>query len=281
MKTRYKMNTLVITIGDATYNFIVAPGTPINIQLNPIVELLPPVLLPPVEEEEEEKPVAKLVTKLVTKPVTKLVTKLVAVRHKYQKDATGNYICPYGCGATKKNLNTMSEHVRATHSSEYGRDAKLHKCIDCGDGFSTKTKLQHHVSNHHAINYVKCPYPECAYDKAKNASTIVQHYARHHMDHRTMYTMSDNMCICNGCGTSSSKVGILYHLGICNNLSPFCKSCDPVEKPLDKKPLDKKSPSPNEKIMCECGCLVISRTMARHCETKKHITLVEKNKQTK
>lgn len=266
------MNTLVITIGDATYNFIVAPGTPINIQLNPIVELLPPVLLPPVEEEEE-KPVAKPVVIEEKELVTKPLTKLVAVRHKYQKDATGNYICPYGCGATKKNLNTMSEHVRATHSSEYGRDAKLHKCIDCGDGFSTKTKLQHHVSNHHAINYVKCPYPECAYDKAKNASTIVQHYARHHMDHRTMYTMSDNMCICNGCGTSSSKVGILYHLGICNNLSPFCKSC---EKPLNEKP-----PSPDEKIMCECGCLVITRNMARHCETKKHITLVEKNKQTK
>jgi len=257
------MNTLVITIGDATFNFIVATGMPISIQIKPIVEA-PIVEAPIVESPIVEAPIVE--EPIVEAPIVEepIVEAPIVKRHKYQKDINGYYICPYGCGATKKNLNTMSEHVRATHSAEYGRDAKLHKCTECGDGFSTKTKLQHHVKNHHTINYVKCPHPGCAYDKAKNSSSIVQHYARHHMEHMTMYTMSDSMCICNGCGASSSKVGILYHLGICNKLSPFCKI---IEPPCEKL-------HPDEKVVCECGCLVVNKNMARHCETKKHITLV-------
>jgi hypothetical protein len=143
------------------------------------------------------------------------------VKHSYQKDTEGNYMCPY-CDCKKRKVNTMSEHVRTNHSSEYGRNKEMFYCDDCGKGFPTKTRLDHHMKTFHTISYEKCPHPGCNYDTAKNASSLIQHYAKHHLDYKKMYKMSDGICICNDCG-SSSKTGILYHLGICNKASPFYK----------------------------------------------------------
>lgn len=144
------------------------------------------------------------------------------VKHSYEKDNEGNYMCPY-CDAKKKKVNTLSEHVRANHSTEYGRNKEMFYCDDCGKGFPTKTRHDHHVKTFHAINYEKCPHLDCNYNTAKNASSLIQHFVKHHMPYKQMYKTQDGMCICNDCG-SSSKTGILYHLGICNKSSPFCKN---------------------------------------------------------
>jgi hypothetical protein len=143
-------------------------------------------------------------------------------KHRYEKDAEGNYMCPY-CDAKKKKVNTMSEHVRANHSTSYGRNEETHNCVDCGKGFPLKTRLDHHVKTYHEINYEKCPHPGCDYNSAKNASSIIQHYVRHHTDYQSMYHMVEDKCVCNECG-ASSKSGIMYHLGICAKSSPFCKT---------------------------------------------------------
>jgi hypothetical protein len=259
------MNSFVITVGGTTFNFKVAVGTTISIQMNNddsatienvvdlknIVDLENAVDLEnnsrsnsnsDMENAYDNQSIISNITDVIgtdseieildtIKNVTTRTKRSQKnddmefcrpVKHSYEKDAEGNYMCPY-CDAKKRKVNTLSEHVRANHSTSYGRNEETHNCVDCGKGFSSKSRLDNHVKNNHAISYEKCPHPGCEYNSAKNASTIIQHYVRHHMDYKTLYHMSEDNCVCNECG-ASSKSGIMYHLGICDKSSPFCKS---------------------------------------------------------
>jgi hypothetical protein len=275
------MNTFIITVAGTTFNFTVAAGTTISIQMNNGAKI--PTLESVIERdskdviERDSKDVIERDSKDVIERVLEEspsvsrsssngeniydnhstisnITDVISTdseveildtiknitmrtkrskkndevefcrpaKHRYEKDAEGSYMCPY-CDAKKKKVNTMSEHVRANHSTSYGRNEELHNCVDCEKVFPTKTRLDHHVKTYHEINYEKCPHPGCAYNSAKNASSIIQHYVRHHTDYQSMYHMSEDKCVCNECG-ASSKSGIMYHLGICAKSSPFCKT---------------------------------------------------------
>jgi hypothetical protein len=235
------MNTFVITVGGTTFNFKVAAGTTINIQMNgedststcePIS-----VIENNVCDDDDVSTISNITDVLsadseieildsirnVTMRTKNLENEFCRpVKHRYEKDDDGNYMCPY-CDAKKKKVNTLSEHVRANHSTAYGRNEETHTCTECDKGFPTKTRLEHHTKTFHAISYEKCPHPECNYNTAKNASTLIQHYVKHHMDYKSMFKQSDNVCVCNDCG-ASSKTGIMYHLGVCNKSSPFYKN---------------------------------------------------------
>ena len=244
------MNSFVITINNTTFNFVVSPGTTIDIKANEKGEVYTNTRsisnISCVSEEilDEHEIIDTIQNITFREKKTKTIEEddldfcrefqnitirdddssefCKPVKHSYEKDAEGNYKCPY-CDAKKKKVNTLSEHVRANHSSEYGRNKETFYCDECEKGFPTKTRRDHHVKTFHAISYEKCPHIGCSYDTAKNASTLIQHYVKHHMDYKEMYKMSDGMCICNDCG-SASKTGMLYHLGVCNKASPFFKN---------------------------------------------------------
>lgn len=251
------MNTFVITINNTTFNFVVSPGTTIDIKVNPSGSVENNI------NNCVSEPKSRSISDIscVSEPASRCISDISCVsesvsdateildtiqnitfrnkkynnfddsdsdefckpvKHSYEKDAEGNYMCPY-CDAKKKKVNTLSEHVRANHSTEYGRNKEMFYCDECEKGFPTKTRRDHHVKTFHAINYEKCPHLECSYNTAKNASSLIQHYVKHHMPYKQMYKTNDNLCVCNDCGYSS-KTGILYHLGICNKSSPFYKN---------------------------------------------------------
>lgn len=249
------MNAFVITVGGTTFNFKVAPGTAISIQMNgddaSINEQVSNNENVIDDENDDNISTISNITDVLsadseieildsirnitmrTKNVdpmrnVTMRTKNVdnefcrPVKHRYEKDDEGNYLCPY-CDSKKKKVNTLSEHVRTNHSTAYGRNEETHTCEECDKGFPTKTRLEHHTKTFHAISYEKCPHPECNYNTAKNASTLIQHYVKHHMDYKSMFKQSDGVCVCNDCG-ASSKTGIMYHLGVCNKSSPFYKN---------------------------------------------------------
>ena len=145
--------------------------------------------------------------------------------HAYSRDPDGNYICPY-CNIVKKKCNTMSEHVRQKHSSEYGRKTDMYVCKyeNCNMSFAVRPGLVQHIANRHSEKYIKCPSPNCEYDGARNDSAIVSHYVRNHMDYKNMSTKEKNsMSTCNNCGVSCKTTSMTYHLGRCYSASPFYK----------------------------------------------------------
>jgi len=146
--------------------------------------------------------------------------------HTYARDADGNYICPY-CNITKKKCNTMSEHVRHKHSSEYGRNTDMYACKyeNCKMTFAVKPGLDQHILNCHSEKYITCPFPDCDHSSARNYSTIVSHYVRNHMDYKNMYKKDNNdIAVCNNCKMSCKSTSIHYHLGRCYRASPFYKN---------------------------------------------------------
>ena len=145
--------------------------------------------------------------------------------HSYERDHAGNYICPY-CNIVKKKCNTMSEHVRQKHSSEYGRKTDMYVCKyeNCNMSFAVRPGLVQHIANRHSEKYIKCPSPNCEYDGARNDSAIVSHYVRNHMDYKNMSTKEKNsMSTCNNCGVSCKTTSMTYHMGRCYSASPFYK----------------------------------------------------------
>jgi hypothetical protein len=145
--------------------------------------------------------------------------------HSYERDHAGNYICPY-CNILKKKCNTMSEHVRQKHSSEYGRKTDMYVCKyeNCNMSFAVRPGLVQHIANRHSEKYIKCPSPNCEHDGARNDSAIVSHYVRNHMDYKNMSTKEKNgMSTCNNCGVSCKTTSMTYHLGRCYAGSPFYK----------------------------------------------------------
>jgi hypothetical protein len=145
--------------------------------------------------------------------------------HSYERDHAGNYICPY-CNIVKKKCNTMSEHVRQKHSSEYGRKTDMYVCKyeNCNMSFAVRPGLVQHIANRHSEKYIKCPSPNCEHDGARNDSAIVSHYVRNHMDYKNMSTKEKNgMSTCNNCGVSCKTTSMTYHLGRCYSGSPFYK----------------------------------------------------------
>ena len=139
-------------------------------------------------------------------------------KNKYEQNADGNLMCTHCEYATKKQ-STMSMHMSNSHAFEEGREVNPHKCSHCGEGFSAKTRLQHHINNHHEIKYLKCPGENCGYATAKNTPTLYSHYVKTHMPVNDMFS---GVGTCNGCGVVK-KTGIMYHLAVCNENSPFCK----------------------------------------------------------
>jgi hypothetical protein len=236
------MNTFVVTVNGTTFNFTVKPGTVINIQSNDETQVIDETQIIDDKSVISSRCISDISdiseqigsdSEIEILDTIKNITMrnprynednefCKPVKHSYSKDVEGSYICPY-CDVKKKKVNTMSEHVRTNHSSEYGRNKETYYCENgCNKGFPTKTRLEHHVKTFHAIVYEKCPHPDCSYDKAKNSSTLIQHYAKHHMDYKKMFKTENGMCICNDCG-ASSKTGMLYHLGVCSSASPFYK----------------------------------------------------------
>jgi len=145
--------------------------------------------------------------------------------HSYERDHAGNYICPY-CNILKKKCNTMSEHVRQKHSSEYGRKTDMYVCKyeNCNMSFAVRPGLVQHIANRHSEKYIKCPSPNCKYDGARNDSAIVSHYVRNHMDYKNMSTKEKNgISTCNNCGVSCKTTSMTYHMGRCYAASPFYK----------------------------------------------------------
>jgi hypothetical protein len=145
--------------------------------------------------------------------------------HSYERDHAGNYICPY-CNIVKKKCNTMSEHVRQKHSSEYGRKTDMYVCKyeNCNMSFAVRPGLVQHIANRHSEKYIKCPSPNCEHNGARNDSAIVSHYVRNHMDYKNMSTKEKNgMSTCNNCGVSCKTTSMTYHLGRCYAGSPFYK----------------------------------------------------------
>jgi hypothetical protein len=145
--------------------------------------------------------------------------------HSYERDHAGNYICPY-CNIVKKKCNTMSEHVRQKHSSEYGRKTDMYVCKyeNCNMSFAVRPGLVQHIANRHSEKYIKCPSPNCEHNGARNDSAIVSHYVRNHMDYKNMSTKEKNgMSTCNNCGVSCKTTSMTYHLGRCYSGSPFYK----------------------------------------------------------
>jgi hypothetical protein len=140
-------------------------------------------------------------------------------KNTYAKNADGDLLCKH-CSYTTKKQSTMSMHMSNTHAADEGREVNPHKCSDCGEGFSAKTRLQHHIKNHHDITYLKCPHADCGYNKAKNTATLYPHYVKSHMPFDTMYSGEGT---CNACGVFK-KTGIMYHLAVCSDNSPFYKS---------------------------------------------------------
>jgi hypothetical protein len=142
----------------------------------------------------------------------------VAAR-KYETNADGNKMCLH-CDYSTKKQSTMSMHMSNNHAALEGREENPHKCEKCGEGFSATTKLQHHMKNHHNIKFLACPSAGCDYQTAKNTVSLYGHYVRHHMASEMMGCIEKGECY--GCG-AVKKTGILYHLAICNENSPFCK----------------------------------------------------------
>lgn len=137
---------------------------------------------------------------------------------KYDMNANGERMCKH-CDYTTKKQSTMSMHMSNNHAAAEGREVNPHKCEKCGDGFSAATKLQHHMKNHHTIKFMECPFVGCDYQTAKNKPSLYGHYVRHHMVPEMMCSEKGE---CNGCG-AVKKTGMLYHLAICSENSPFCK----------------------------------------------------------
>ena len=243
------MNTIVINVNGTILNLTVKRGATVSVTIKDDVEEIveEEIVCELVDIEEEEKEIVEeeVVDEIslislqdeaensdsdsayeyveMCKPVCKPVHKSAKSHHIYTKDEDGNYICPY-CNIVKKKCNTMSEHVRQKHSSEYGRKTDMYVCRydNCKMSFTVKPGLDQHIANRHSEKYIKCPFPNCDYNGAKNDSTIVSHYARNHMDYNNLYKKEDGVSTCNNCNFSC-KPSISYHLGRCYKTSPFYK----------------------------------------------------------
>jgi len=177
-----------------------------------------------IEDSEDEEPL--LLCKEV-EPVTEeeilseeeREEKIKKIRHIYERDDEGMIKCPY-CDCKKKNLSTISMHVKVNHATEMGVELNPHICNyeGCNKSFPIKTRLQHHINNHHKIENMNCPFPGCNYTDAKNKQTLYTHYVRKHMNYETMCKGN----VCNTC-KSVKPTGIIYHLATCHPSSPYSK----------------------------------------------------------
>ena len=237
------MNTIVINVNGTILNLTVKCGATVSITV--VEEENENVMEKEVEKEVEKEKVADDISEIsfheedtvsesdsvfeyveLCKPSkVRAKSSKPSKVHAYARDDDGNYICPY-CKIVKEKCNTMSEHVRHKHSSEYGRKTDMYVCKyeNCDMSFAVKPGLDQHILNCHSEKYIKCPFPDCDHNSARNDSTIVSHYVRNHMDYKNMYKKDNKISICNNCKMSCKSTNINYHLGRCYKTSPFYKN---------------------------------------------------------
>ena len=141
------MNTITINVNGTILNLTVKRGATVSVTVVDEAEVkeetdnISEITLheePPLNDSDSAYDYVEL-----CKPASKV--------HTYARDADGNYICPY-CNITKKKCNTMSEHVRHKHSSEYGRNTDMYACKyeNCKMTFAVKPGLDQHILNCHS-----------------------------------------------------------------------------------------------------------------------------------
>ena len=140
--------------------------------------------------------------------------------HNWVQDERGYYHCHY-CAYKAKKQPTMSEHIARKHPVDAGRPVDFFQCTHCDKHFQTSTDRNQHVSTFHEINYIRCPHPSCDY-LAKHKGLLFTHYVRKHMDVDDLIGKTDDgIQYCRHCKKEGKITALLYHVGVCNPLSPI------------------------------------------------------------
>lgn len=176
--------------------------------------------------------------------------KLQGIVHKYTPNENGDYVCMY-CPKTSRKQSTISEHISRVHPTEAGRQKDPFECPTCLMRFNSASIRDQHIQTHHAIDAkTRCQYPNCTYE-GKHEAALQTHYVRKHMPFETLISRpSKTEAICNTCNACMNAPSIVYHVGRCNPLSPFCKISTKIstktKTPLIKTPSARKKKDKNK-----------------------------------
>lgn len=138
---------------------------------------------------------------------------------------TKMYKCTH-CEYTTSKQSTFSMHMIMKHKAE-----KPHVCTDCGQRFSVRTQLQHHMKNHHNNSVIHCIEPTCTFFFKTDAGHHA-HYVRHHMNVKELLCPIDmeeasitnerkRLMKCRHCTKVGLQSAMYYHLSVCHPSSPF------------------------------------------------------------
>lgn len=135
---------------------------------------------------------------------------------KYQKNAQGQYVCPY-CHITKANMNTMYYHIK-----KHDPDLPF-ACKYCDAKFVYKQYLDLHYQSKHIqiqkeVSKHACPYPNCHFH-SRLETNVRTHFMRIHCKDLVEPLKSTTTCntlFCKNCVQDyASPTAFYYHVYDC------------------------------------------------------------------
>jgi DNA-directed RNA polymerase subunit RPC12/RpoP len=133
---------------------------------------------------------------------------------KYQKNASGDYVCGH-CSKTCKNQSTMHYHLKKHEG------ALPHACGHCNQKFLQKSLLDLHISARHqdivkqSHDAIQCPCANCEYKDIRKGNCLI-HFLRVHLKELTMDLKekseeTGHVASCKGCNKSFKSITQFYY----------------------------------------------------------------------